>query len=487
MKPYDAIVIGAGLNGLTAAALLARAGRNTLLLEQRAEVGGLAGHHAIHAGAPAPCILQDTGGLSTGLLSGLRLQDHGLVLRQERPPLHVLLDGGGRISLSADTGATHKSISCYSPRDADGYSRYRAFCGRVAPAFEKLLLRPVPQRQRDILPLLPHVLKWWRSPAIHELMRLAPMSAKDFLDEFFELDGLKAALAMPAFQASYGGPFAPFGALHILMREAMSRHFVVGGLAALVATLRQAATHYGVTIKMHARVVEIALSSTGAACGVRIDSGETIGGKLIAAACSPKEVFESLLHHRALGQEFAWQMRNLRSRGTTAHLALAMGSATPSLAPYARVAPGIEALEHAFDHVKTGSLPDSFALEVAVQTDPAVLSVLVHFVPFRVKGGWTRSAREELIRRVVAQLSPHFPGPVLTSRLLTPEDLKTEFHLPGGHLYHLEQAPDQLFVRPMVGHAAQVTGLFLCGSGTHPGGSIACAPGALAARAMLSS
>ncbi len=463
MKAYDAIVIGAGLNGLTAAALLARAGWRILVIEQHNEVGGLAG----------PGILHDHGSLCTKLLAGLRLQDHGLELTRTAAPLHAATGAGERVTLSAEAPA-----GGLSPDDAEGYRQYRAVCSRTVPLFRKLLLRPVPQRKADFLMLLP----CWRSAAARELLHLAPLSAKDFLDQFFVHDALKAALAVPSLQAMYGGPFAPFGALAILMHEAMRGQHVVGGLPALAGVLHEAAASHGVKTRTSTQAEEILVSKAGQACGVRLATGETIATRMVAAACSPKEVFGSLLRFGAQRHMFAWRTRHLRGRGTTAHMVL--DAAAPALLPCTRIAPGLEALERSFDRLKRGELPDTFALEIAAGRKAAQLSVLAHCVPYRPKGGWTDAARSELTGRVMEQLLPHLPSTAQVSQLRTPADLENEYRIPGGHCYHLEQAPDQLLVRPVPNFASPVAGLFFCGSGAHPSGSVTCAPGALAARAM---
>ena len=481
----DVIVIGAGLNGLTTAALLAQAGRTTLVLEQRAFVGGLAAAATPDLSTVSPGILHDTGTVPAGLVDALNLYDHGLRFADQNPSLNILLDEGDRIALCSDRDATANAVDAASGGDGEGYRRYRDLCIQVAPVFQKLFLHPLPQRRQDAVRLLPHALSWWRSPSVHELLRVAPLSAKDFLREFFQSDSLMAALAAPACIAEYGGPYTPFGALHILMRESLSQRYVTGGLTALATALTRAATHYGVTIQTNARVVEVLLTDTGTACGVRLASGETIRAQTVAASCSPRQVFGAFLHPRALGEQFGWHARGLRSRGTTAHLVLQLGHPASQLSPYARLAPGIEALERAFDTMKHGSMPESFSLEIAASPDPTVLSVLAHYVPHTLPRDTWPKVRQELLEKVLAQLRPHLDTRIHASQVLLPQDLEEAYGLPGGHLYHLEQAPDQLLARPFAGYATPVPGLYLCGRGTHPGGSVSCVPGMLATRAIL--
>jgi len=473
MKPWDVIVIGAGLNGLATAALLARAGRRVLVLEQRGTIGGLAAQEPFHADFKTPGVLPDMGSIHPQVLKALRLERYGLQINAHRSALNIPMGDGRQITLSDDMEATQSSIATISTKDAEGYGHFRTFCDAVAPALETLLLRPFPRRRSDLIPFLPKALSWWRSSSTHALLRLAPMSAKDFLDEFFETDSLKGALAIPAFQATYGGPFDAFGALSILLRETMCRTSVVGGPAAVAKALRQAALDHGVTIRTRARVTDILLSD--GVRGARMDSGEIAETRTVAAACSPKVVLGTLLHHRALGETLAWRVHNLRSRGMTAHLVLALDDIMTSFVPQARLAPGLTILEHAFDRAKRGALPEHFAFEITACSDRPVLSVLVHFVPHEGDQG--------VLHHIIEKLASYLSGPVHASQLLTPRGLQEGYGLPGGHLFQLEMAPDQLFLESLT---SPIAGLFLCGSGMRPGGSITCVPGVVAARKILS-
>ncbi len=484
-SPWDTIVIGGGLSGLSAAVTLARADQRTLLLEQRAATGGLAAPGRFDTGAVAPPVRQDNGMLPLGLLRHLRLAKHGLTAKHAVPALHVLLQEGGCITVRSNASQTEASIARHHAADAKNYRRYAGLAQKVAPALARLLQHPGPANGIRALPLILKGLRWWKMPAMHELLRLAPMSAQDFLDQWFVTDSLKAALAIPAFQAAWGGPFYPFGALHILIQEALSSHFVTGGMAAVATSLERAAVHHGVTIQTGNRAERILLASDGTVRGVQLADGATIAAPSVIAACSPRVVYQQLIEHRHLDQGFLWQARHLKSRGTTAHLALLLNSVPEALAPRARCAPGIEALEQSFDKMKQGEIPEAFALEIEVHADPPALSVLAHFVPHTVQGGWTSEARRELAHRILAPLKPHLPGPVLSSRLLTPEDLELDYQLPGGHLYHVERSPDQMLAQPLHGWKPPAKGLYLASSGTTHGGGSVCTSGLVAARALL--
>ena len=483
MRDFDAIVIGAGLNGLTATAFLARAGLRTCALDQRDRVGGLASPVPMGDGDFGPAILQDTGSLAMSLLKPLRLAEHGLAISHQPAALNVLGTSGERWVLEPDVPRLTASGTANSHRDAEGYARMRAFCSKVAPVFKGLLRKPLPQRPLDWGPLALRGLQWWRSPDMHALLRAIPLSARDFLDEYFEADALKAALAVPALQATFSGPLDPFGALPILLRETMDETHVVGGASALAAALDRAARSFGAEVTTGTAVSGLLLSSGGAVHGVRLESGDTLTSRFVIATCSPKVVYESLLPRGTIGAQQAWQLSNLRSRGSTAHLILELKAPAPAFLPRARMAPGVLALERSFDNAKGGVLPETLAIEVVPDPDATVLSVLVHPVPLSGGRAWSANEREELTSRVVAQLARWLTGPVVRSQLTTPSDIASGFCIPGGHLYHLEQAPDQM----LMSHDTPIPRLFLGGNATHPGGGMTCAPGALAARAALRS
>ena len=507
MAHIDVIVIGAGHNGLTAAALLARAGRQTLVLEHRDAVGGLAASDEFHRGYHTAGILHDTGALRTGLIKALRLEEHGLQTTGCRAPLRLLFEDGAAITLSSDLRATQESIAGVSARDAQAYGRYRAFCDALAPWLGRVFGSPLPPivrpRPHDALRLFGHAagLRRLGRRVMQEFMRIAPMSVADFLDEYFETDALRAALAVPVLERTFGGPLSPFGAVQLLLWEATSQEHVIGGPAALVRALRASAAAHGATMRTSATVRRILVDASGA-CGVELSGGEQIAARVIAASCSPKEVFLRLLRSRDLGPHVVWEAQGIRCRGTTAHIALALQRTPRREAPaHTRLAGAVHAMERAFDAVKNSRLPEAQALDIYVPgpQDPSlappeheVVSVLAHQTPYAVAGGWTSGARERLTGRVLRQIEPLMPGiadALVASRVWSPQDLETQFRLEGGHLFHAEHAVDQLLGRPIPscrGYATPITGLFLCGSGAHPGGGVTCAPGALAAREVLS-
>ncbi len=485
MESFDVIVIGAGHNGLTTAALLSRAGRRVLVVERRDAIGGLASPVEFFPGYSTAGMIHDSGLVRAGVVRELDLLRHGLKLRPCRAPVCVLSDEGPNATLQPSAA-------------------YADFTNSVGPWLASVFDRPLPKLAglRDTLKVLRHAaaLRFLGRQAMEELLRLAPMSTVDFLDEFGDAEPVRAALAVPTLANAYGGPFSAFGGLYLLLYEALNRNHVLGGGAALVAALEKAAG--GCAIRTGDAVERILTDTGGSVCGVELSGGESIRAPVVAASCSPKSVYEDLIEPTRLGPRTVREAMLLRSRGTAAHIAIALDTRLEwqDAGPSARAIAGgtLTQIEKAFDEVKYGSASSLPVLDIYVPTRECpglappgheVVTVTAHYVPYSLSEDGIREFEKSVVRR----LSRHAPGManrVVAVRTWTPQDIARDFAIPGGHLYHLEHAPDQLLARPMSsssGHAGPIPGLFLCGSGTHPGGGLSCAPGAMAARAILKS
>jgi len=508
---YDVIVIGGGHNGLTTATFLARAGRSVLVVERGGELGGLASSDEFHPGYRSAGLLQDTGGVRRGIVRELGLERHGLQLRREPPRVLALGDDGPGLMLSGNVAAATRTLGTFSTRDARRYGGYRAYIDSVRHVFAALLDEP----PLDLLDpaadgnwtLLRHAVRLRRlgRKSMMELLRLPAMPLDDWLGEWFECDLLKAALALPALSGTWLGPRSPGSSANLLLREAVAGPGVSGGAPALVAALERAARDAGVEIRVASRVERILVESERA-CGVVLGDGEELRAAVVAASCDPRQTFLKLLPATAIGSSLEHSIRNYRTRGTTALLLLALDAplrfATESEGEveYARCASSLRQLEQAFDAVKYRRLPERPVLEIHVPSvstpglappGHAVVSMLVHFVPFDLDGGWNEDQRERIGDRVVQLLEQHAPGVsshVVARKMRSPLDIATHYGVTNGQIHHGEQSLDQLLVRPAPGcnrYRTPLPGLYLCGSGSHPGGGLTCAPGALAARAIL--
>jgi phytoene dehydrogenase-like protein len=507
---HDVIVIGAGHNGLTCAAYLAKAGRDVIVLEAREAVGGLAGGEEFHPGYRHAGLLHDTTGLRPAVVDELGLKGHGLRLGDRRPDVLALGDTGRTLWLAGDRAEAARAIEDLSTRDAARWQEYDHFMNRVRPVLRDWIdteaLDVVDVESNPVVSTLSRALRLRRLGARHmmELLRLPPMCVDDWLSEWFESDLLKAALALPAVAGTWMGPRSPGSNMNLLRYEAAAGPAVVGGGAAVVEALEAAARANGATIRTSARVSAVGVED-GRTGGVELEGGERIEASVVVAATDARRTVLELVPPGALPRRTVDRMQAFRMRGTTAHLLLASSEAPRfegapgGVAEFVRVAAAPLEIERAFDAVKYGRASESPVLEIHVPTvsrpelapqGHAVLSILVHFVPHRMSSDWDEGTRRELRDRVLSRIERHAPGlssSIVADELRGPREIETRFDLTGGHIHHGEHALDQLLVRPLpecLHYATPLQGFFLCGSGAHPGGGITGGPGRLAARAI---
>lgn len=329
------------------------------------------------------------------------------------------------------------------------------------------------------------------------------MCVADFLNEKFETDFLKAGLSAPALYGGYAGPWSAYSTINLLLWESASRCNVIGGPQALVRALQKAAEDSGVEIRTGAEVERIVLDSEGAVTGVRLKEGEEISSNKVASSCTPKETFLNLFSDFDLEYELDYWIGKIRSRGTTAKVNLAVNKKVllngQSVA-FARTGNTFDDMEKAFDPVKYGELTDSPFLDIHIPTyiNPSlapeghsVVSILVHHISYDLKSGWSQEMKQKLGKDVLNTLEIYAPGiteAAVGMEVLSPADLEERYTLTEGHIYHGEHFVDQLITRPIPSCSRYITpvpGLYLCGSGSHPGGGITCAPGYMAASAIL--
>lgn len=507
---YDIIVVGGGHNGLTAAALLAKAGRKVLLLERRPFVGGLAAEEEFHPGYRSAGLLHDTSAVRRKIVQSLGLERHGLRMRVSAPDV-VALGEQSSLVLSGDAAESAASIGQLSQADAEAYGRYREFLDGIRPAVQPLMddhpLDLVGDPMAEPWSLLTRALRLRRlgRRRMMELLRLPTMCMSDWLNEWFESDLLKAALALPALAGTFLGPRSPGGNANLLLRECAGGAGVAGDGPALVEALAAAAAANGAEMRTRCTVKSIDVKG-GSVQGITLQDGETVRANTVASSCDPRTTLLELLSRGTLSARLVRDMRSFRMRGTTAQVLWAL-NAPPRFAhagerevEFARIAPGLTAIERAFDAVKYRRFSEEPALEVHVPTvarperapkGHAVLATLVHYAPYELEAGWDDEQRDLLGDRVLAVLESHLPGfssTVVARKVLSPVDLEETYGICGGQVHHGEHALDQLLVRPVpdcVGYSTPVEGLFLCGSGSHPGGGLTCVPGSLAAEAIL--
>ena len=508
---HDVIVLGGGHNGLTAAGLLARRGRKVLVLERRPAPGGLAGGEEFHPGFRSPGVLHDTACLRRSVIEKLELTRFGLHLRAERTPVFAPQEDGRGMLLHADPQRTRDELRRHSAHDAEHYVGFCEFLRALTPFVSAQLDAPAPliapSRAGEFVDLFRRGLALRRlgRELVYDCLRLGPMSAADWLGEHFEDGLLKATLAAPALLGTWSGPHSAGTATLILMRECTAAAEVAGGSAALVDALTEACQAAGVELRTGAEVARIDVVA-GRVHGVTLADGEEIAARAVASSLDPRRTLLDLVPPRDLPPGLEAPLRAWRCRGTTAKVDLALDAPLEfagrpgELFESVRICADLDELERAFDPVKYRALPEVPHLDVLVPTlaDPSlapagqhVASVLVHFVTRDLDGGWNDAARALLLERTIDRLrrvAPTCVDRIVGHRVLTPEDLEREYGTTGGHVHHGEHGLDQMFsLRPTAScarYATPLQGLYLCGSGSHPGGGITGAPGMLAAAAM---
>jgi phytoene dehydrogenase-like protein len=502
MSRFDAVVVGAGHNGLAAASYLARAGRQVLVLERRDTIGGLASTYEFAPGFRASIGPDLCGLLLPEVVTDLELARHGLDLLPVDPEAFSPAPDGGGLSLYRDTARSTEEIRRLSPKDAEAWPRFRALVDQMGSFLRPVFSGPVPTPGKvdgveDLLRLARLGLGLRRLGArpMHELLRVLHMSLADFLGEWFESDRLKACLAVSALEGVCLGPRSAGTAALFLYQHQRVPKMARGGAGAVTKALSSALSARGGTIRTGA-AVERLLVEDGRSVGVVLRGGEEIRAAAVLSGLSPRATFRGLLDVAELEPAFLAESDAIRYRGVTAKLHLAVSS-LPGWGEAALVHVGadLDTLERAYDATKYDRISERPLLRVAIPSriDPTlapagrhVVSVTMQYAPF---GRGDRDAIEHRILETLEEVAPGFGASVLHRHLWTPEDYERERGLTEGSWHQGEMALDQmLFMRPIPGwarHRTPIRGLYLCGPATHPGGGITGACGRNAARQVL--
>lgn len=507
---YDVIVIGGGHNGLTAATKLANSGKKVLLLEKRETLGGIAAGEEFHPGYSSNGLVHDTSNIRKEVVKSLSLANYGLKVSSERPQTTILGSNGESIVVSGDVSETSLEIAKYSVKDAEAYEDYKLFITAIRPFINGLMNEMPPDLMKlgtkDIWTLLKKAigLKRLGNKTMLEFLKVAPMSVADFINERFETEFIKASLIAPAIYHSYTGPWSSYSTLNLLLWECASVNSVIGGPQALVTALEKAAKASGVDIQINSAVDKVLLGDKNEVIGVKLVNGETHNAPIVASSCTPKVTFYDLLQPNQIEYSLEHAIEHFRSRGTAVKVNLALdrslvlnGNADVE---FARTGNSIDEMEKSFDFVKYRQFSDDPILDIHVPTvanpelapeGQSVVSIFAHFAPYELEGGWSESQKEvfgDNVIRTLEKYSPDVSKSIVGKEVLSPQDLEERYSLTNGHVYHGEHAVDQLLTRPLpscMRYATPIAGLYLCGAGSHPGGGITCAPGALASEAIL--
>jgi phytoene dehydrogenase-like protein len=524
IKPYDALIVGGGHNGLTCACYLAGAGYKVRVLERRPVVGGAAVTEEFFPGFRNSAAAYTVSLLHPKVIRDLRLAEHGLKIL-ERPIANFLpLSGNAYLKIGNSLGQTQTEIGRFSARDAERLPDYHAMLERAGGVLRDLLLRTPPNvggGARDAFAALHAAYRMRKAgmAARRDFFDLMTKSAGDLLDTWFESAPIKAAFGFDAVVGNYATPYAPGSAyvlLHHVIGEVNGRRgawgHAVGGMGAITQAMAKEAEQRGVEITVNCEVSKVCVDDRGAQ-GVQLAGGSMVDARFVVAGVDPKRLFLKLVDEHVLDADFVQRIRGYKCGSATFRMNVALSELPDFNCLPGRhlqthhqsgiiIGPSLGYMEQAYFDARTLGCSRAPIVEMLIPStvDPTlappgkhVASLFCqHFAYDLPKGLDWDSIREpaaDLVIDTVTRYAPNFKASVLGRKILSPLDLEREFGLTGGDIFHGALTFDQIWsARPVLGHAnyrTPVAGLYLCGAGTHPGGGVSGMPGHNAAREIL--
>jgi phytoene dehydrogenase-like protein len=518
---YDAIVIGGGHNGLTAAAYLARAGRNVLVLERRHVVGGAAVTEEVFPGFQVSVCSYVVSLLRPEIIRDLDLPRHGL----EILPLDgtfTPMPNGDYLWRVNDHAKTRREIARHSRLDAEAYDEYGKAMVEMA-RFVKPILNMTPPDPTSLNPreLMKILFLGRRFQGLadgdrYNQVQLMTMSAVDFLDQWFETDVLKATMAASGIIGTFLGVRSP-GTAYVLLHHYMgeidgafrSWGFARGGTGSISNAIAAAAREAGVEIRTEVSVDRIAVTN-GRATGVVLKNGDELQAGMVLSSVDPHLTFLKLMDAKELPDDFVESVRRYKFRGSSGKVNLALDAlpdftCLPGPGAHLRgaisISPSVDYMERAYDQAKYGEFSRRPYIDMVIPTltDPSIappgkhiMSCFVQYAPYTLASGtWDdhRDAFGDTVVDTIAEYAPNIRDIIRHRQVLTPLDLERDFSLTEGNIFHGELTLEQLFfARPVPGWAqynTPIKDLWMCGAATHPGGGIMGAPGRNAALRIL--
>ena len=520
MKKYDAIVIGGGHNGLTAAAYLARTGKTVLVLERRHVLGGAAVTEEVFPGFKFSVCSYVVSLLKPKIIRELMLPKFGLELLPLESTFTPLEND--YLFRTADPDQTYRELYRHSPRDAESYMRFGPLMSQIGmavrPILETIAPNPICLSISDLSALKKLVkhFKTLNPEQFEYLTKLMTMSSADFLDEWFEFEPLKATMSASGIIGTFMGPRSP-GSAYVMLHHYMGDidgafrawGFPRGGTGAVSMAIARAAEHFGAKIKTETSVSNVIVKN-GNAVGVALENGDEFHAKKVISGLDPKMSFLKLVDASDLPTEFLTAIKKFRIRGSSGKVNLALDSlpnftCLPGDGVHLRgaisISPSYDHLERAYDDAKYGEFSKNPYIDIILPSvlDPDmappgkhVMSCFVQYAPFDIKGGWDDQKREafgDAVINTIGQFAPNIKDITIHRQVLTPADLESTFGLTEGNIFHGELSLQQLFsLRPAVkwaNYKTPIKNYYQCGSGTHPGGGITGSPGEMAAEKIL--
>ena len=520
----DVLIVGGGHNGLTCACYLAAAGLKVRVIERRSVVGGAAVTEEFHPGFRNSTASYTVSLLNPQVIRDLRLAEHGLRIL-ERPIANFLpLSDNDYLKVGGSLAATQAEVARFSPADAARLPAYYAMLDRVADVLRELSLETPPNVGGGIGDFLSAIktarrFKKLDMAARRDVLDLFTKSAGDLLDAWFESAPIKAALGFDAIVGNFASPYAPGTAyvlLHHVFGEVNGKRGVwghaVGGMGAITQAMAAEARARGVHIDTGAEVVNVCVDSRGAQ-GVQLKDGRVIEARCVAANVNPKLLYLKLIDAPALDADFRRRMQAWKCGSATFRMNVALSELPDfyclpgsTVAQHHQsgiiIAPSLAYMEQAYFDARTYGCSRAPVVELLIPSTvddslaPAgqhVASLFCqHFSPELPNGLSWDEIREQAADHVidtVTRYAPNFKDAVIARKILSPLDLERDFGLTGGDIFHGALTLDQLWTaRPVLGHGdyrSPVNRLYLCGSGTHPGGGVTGLPGRNAAREII--
>ena len=525
---YDVIIIGAGHNGLTTAAYLAKSGRKVLMLERRGVVGGCAVTEEVDGELAPGCRVSTASYIASMLrptiIKDLKLASYGLKMIACDPGVQAAFDGGDVVAWWSDEARMRAELERIAPQDVDTFFETESELKRLAAYLQPFFLEAPPDIHASGLSRLKEL---WRSyrrfrgvtgDDISGLVRFLTGSLGEFLDRRFHSDKLKRLILSNSLYGKHGGPYQPGTAMGLLFhllsggdseQQAWQGH-VIGGMGAITAAMRSACEDLGVEIRTDSTVREINVVN-GAARGVTLKSAEVIDASLVVSNADPKRTFLELVDASELTGDFRRDIENIRMAGPSGKVNFVLSKEpnvngmpadrTQAQRSLFTLIPTLSEAEANYNASQQGQLPERLWVDcvLASNVDDTLapqgrhmLTCFVQYLPYSLARGTWEEHREALGDRVttlIGQFAPNVPGSVVARKVYTPLDLEQTFGITEGNIFHGDISLEQMFfMRPLpqwAHYKTPIDRLFLCGAGTHPGGGVTGAPGYNAAQTIL--
>jgi len=525
-EQFDVVIVGAGHNGLVCAAYLGMAGLKVKVVERRNVVGGAAVTEEFHPGFRNSVAAYTVSLLNPKVIRDLDLEAHGLTV-VERRALNFLPSDDGRYLLTGE-GRTKNEIAKFSAKDAARYDAFGDELNDIADVLRDMVLQAPP-----------NLVPGWNARSFREALRAASVgkrlkrlsierqralldlfakSATDYLDGWFESEPVKAVFGFDAVVGNYASPDTP-GSAYVLLHHCFGEvngkkgiwGHAIGGMGAITQAMAKAARAHGAEIETDAGVREV-LIEKGKAAGVVLDDGRVVRGRAVVSNLNPRLLYEKLVDDAALPADFLARMRRWKCGSGTFRMNVALSELPSFTALPGRamgdhhtagiiLAPSLRYMDRAYNDARTFGwsrepivemlIPSTLDDTLAPKGAHVASLFCQHVAPQLPNGASWDDHRDEVADLMIAtvdKFAPGFKQSVIARKALTPLDLEREFGLIGGDIFHGAMSLDQIFsARPMLGYAdyrSPVAGLYLCGSGTHPGGGVTGAPGHNAAKVI---